>query len=309
MQKKCLVIGYGSIGKRHADVLAAMGCDVSIVSRHAPGTERYFVYRSVAEAFVSHGYDYVVIANATVNHSETLRDIVPHLSDETVCFIEKPLFASIEQFVDWGNKKAVCGYVLRSHPLLRRMKNILQGKKLYSCRACCGQYLPSWRPDTDYTKCYSAKKEEGGGVLRDLSHELDYMQMLCGTWKRVTAIGGKFSDLQISSDDQFGILFETERCPLCICQIDYLSRNVHRNIFVEYENGSLHLDFIAGKLIHNGAEESVTLERNDLFTTMHKELMNYDLTYFSNAHDAYETVKFLDAAEKAAERNLWINNL
>ena len=286
-----------------------MGCAVDVVSRHALQTEKYPVYRTIEAACAGNCYDYFVIASSTKDHAENLQQVLPYLSDEAVCFVEKPLFASSEQYIDWGEKRLAVGYVLRAHPLLRRMEEILTGKKLYSCRACCGQYLPTWRPATDYTKCYSASKADGGGVLRDLSHELDYMQMLCGPWKKVTAIGGKFSDLQISSDDQYGLLFTTERCPLCICQIDYLSRKVHRDIFVEYEGGSLHFDFIAGKLIHNDAEETVTLERNVLFRTMHSELLNYDLTYFSNAASGYDMIKFLEAAEQASERNVWIENL
>ena len=132
--------------------------------------------------------------------------------------------------------------------------------------------------------------------------------MLCGEWIRVTAIGGKFSDLQITADDQFGIHFATERCPLCICQIDYLSKNVHRDIFVEYENGSLHFDFIAGKLFHNGIEENIKLERNELFKVMHSEILNNDRTYFADAYDAFKLLKLLDAAEKASERNIWTEN-
>ena len=308
MAKNCLVIGYGSIGKRHTDVLSAMGCEVDIVSRHAAGDEKFSVFQSCEAACAAKHYDYFVIATATHEHSETLNQVLPHLSDEAVCFVEKPLFSSSGQRFDWTGKKIAVGYVLRAHPLLRRMKSLLNGKKLYSCRACCGQYLPTWRPGTDYSKCYSASKEKGGGVLRDLSHEVDYMQMLCGSWKKVAAVGGKFSDLQISSDDQYGILFETEKCPLCICQIDYLARNIHRDVFVEYEGGSLHLDFVAGKLIHNGVEETVKLERNMLFETMHSELMKYDLTYFSNIDDGYSTLKFLEAAEAASERNIWIKN-
>ena len=308
MKKQCLVIGYGSIGKRHVGVLNSMGCDVSIVSRHANKSDGYLLYHSESDAFSARHYDYVVICTETSCHAETIKKVLPHMTNDTICFVEKPLFSSPAQYVDWGNRKIVSGYVLRAHPLLRRLKNILEGKKIYSCRACCGQYLPVWRPGTNYTESYSAKKEKGGGALRDLSHELDYMQMLCGKWQRLTAIGGKFSDLEITSDDQFGILFEAERCPLCICQIDYLSRNVHRDIFVEYEGGSLRLDFISAQLIHNGTAESVQLERNDLFRTMHSELMNYDLTYFSDAHGAYDVLKFLDAAEKAAERKVWIRN-
>ena len=308
MIENCLVIGYGSIGRRHAEVLSAMGHQVTVVSKHAEKIDGCQVYNSVKDAFFVNEYGYIVIANATSDHAGTLKEVFQYITPETVCFVEKPLFASLEDHVDIENKKVVCGYVLRSHPLLRRMREILQGKKLYSCRACCGQYLPMWRPGIDYTKCYSAQKKSGGGVLRDLSHELDYMRMLCGNWKRVAAIGGKFSGLQISSDDQFGILFESERCPLCICQIDYLSKNTHRDIFVEYEGGSLHLDFIAGKLYNNGDEECIKLERNELFRIMHSELLKYDLTYFSDARDAYEILRFLSAVETASERNVWIEN-
>lgn len=308
--KECLVIGYGSIGKRHSEVLTSLGHKVSIVSKHLAGVKGSFVFRSVEEAFAQKTYDYIVIATATVDHSAVLKQVVPFLTEDAVCFVEKPLFSGLDDVIEWqGPRIKLCvGYVLRAHPLLRKIKDLTAGKKIYSCRASCGQYLPSWRPGTDYTKCYSAHKEQGGGVLRDLSHELDYMQMLCGTWESATALGGKYSDLQITSDDQFGVLFRTEKCPLCMCHIDYLSRDIHRDLFVEYEGGSLKLDFIKGSLLHNGIEERITLERNDMFKRMHTELMAYDLTYFSSAEDAYDTLKLIDAAEKTAGRDRWIKN-
>ncbi|MBR2364834.1 MAG: Gfo/Idh/MocA family oxidoreductase [Lentisphaeria bacterium] len=307
--KNCLVIGYGSIGKRHSEVLLSLGHNVSIVSRHLNSAACDLpVYCCVKDAFTANKYDYILIASSTKEHIVTLQQILPYLTETSVCFIEKPIFSSPEDWVNWGNAKICTGYVLRGHPLLRKIKDILTGKKIYSCRASCGQYLPSWRPGTDYTKCYSAYKEQGGGVLRDLSHELDYMQMLCGKWKKVTAIGGKFSDLAINSDDQYGILFSAEKCPLCMCHIDYLSRDTHRTLSVEYEGGSLKLDFLNGTLLHNGIKETVSLERNDLFKTMHSELINYDLTYFPSGKEAYEIVKLIDAAEKTAGKDIWIEN-
>ena len=132
MPKKCLVIGYGSIGKRHADVLLSMGCDVSVVSCHAQNIDNCLRYSSVSEAFSGKNYDYVIIANITSHHAETLKKILPYLEENTVCFVEKPLFSSIDQYVDISNRKVVSGYVLRAHPLLRRMKDILQKKRIYS---------------------------------------------------------------------------------------------------------------------------------------------------------------------------------
>ena len=48
---------------------------------------------------------------------------------------------------------------------------------IYSIRCDVGQYLPNWRADKNYSKSVSAKKDLGGGVLLELSHELELYQM------------------------------------------------------------------------------------------------------------------------------------
>lgn len=305
--KNVLIIGYGSIGKRHTEVLRQMGCSVSVVSRHLQ-TDEFPVYRDTDAAFRSHSFDYIVIAVPTAKHADTLTQIAPFVSAGQVLFVEKPIFASLDQTVDTKNWRIAVGYVLRAHPLLRRIKKLTDGKKLFSCRCSCGQYLPDWRPGTDYTKCYSAHRDQGGGVLRDLSHELDYLQMIAGKWTSVAAIGGKVSGLDIHSDDQFALLLTSELCPLCECHIDYLARKVHRDLQVEFEDGSLHLDFIAGTLDFNGQLESVKLERNDLFHTMHEEAMKHDLTFLASYEEAMNTMTLIEAAERAAKEKIWIRN-
>ncbi|WP_298654045.1 Gfo/Idh/MocA family oxidoreductase, partial [uncultured Proteiniphilum sp.] len=60
---------------------------------------------------------------------------------------------------------------------------------------------PDWRPNTDYKKSYSAKKEEGGGVSIDLIHEWDYLIYLFGFPQEVYNLQGKFSHLDINSED------------------------------------------------------------------------------------------------------------
>ena len=309
MKYKVLVIGYGSIGKRHVEVLKALGHDVSIVSGHLE-SNGLNIFSDVLSACNKCQFDYFIIAVSTEQHVVVLEQLKPFLSEKSIVFMEKPIFASTEQIIAFPeNIYSAVGYVLRAHPLLRTVYNILADKKLLSCRVSCGQYLPGWRPGSDYRTCYSADKTRGGGVLRDISHELDYMYMLCGKWKRLTAIGGHFSNLEISSDDQYGILFETEKCPLCICHIDYLAHDVHRDLYVEYEGGSLHLDFIAGRLLHNGQETVVELERNDLFKIMHSEIIARDDKYFKGFDEAMYILTFLEAAEHAAGGNLWIENL
>ena len=49
----------------------------------------------------------------------------------------------------------------------------------------CNSFLPNWRSNRDYRKSSSLKKVEGGGVLLELSHEIDYIRNLFGVPKHV----------------------------------------------------------------------------------------------------------------------------
>ena len=73
--------------------------------------------------------------------------------------------------------------------------------KSYFARAECGLYLPNWHPWEDYRKFAMAHKNQGEGVLLDTSHEINYLQRLFGKVKDVHGLVGKFSDLEITSDD------------------------------------------------------------------------------------------------------------
>ena len=64
---KSLIIGYGSIGRRHETVLKQLGADTAIVSRHAE-----VAYRTLEEGLEHFQPDYVVVANRTSEHLATL---------------------------------------------------------------------------------------------------------------------------------------------------------------------------------------------------------------------------------------------
>ena len=81
-------------------------------------------------------------------------------------------------------------YNLRYLPSAKKVKHIISERvlgRLTNVHIECGQYLPDWRPGTDYRLGVSAQKKLGGGALLELSHELDYLLWIFGSIRSVVA--------------------------------------------------------------------------------------------------------------------------
>lgn len=299
----CLIIGFGSIGSRHASILKAMGCEVHFVTKRK--TVEYPCYKSIEEALEKNTYDYIIVSNPTCDHGQTY-SAFRKLNVQSKVLIEKPLFSYLPPRPTEKFQNIYVAYNFRFHPIIQKVKKFLEGKKLYSVQAYAGSYLPEWRPGTDYSKCYSAIKEKGGGVIRDLSHELDYINWFTGGWKRVSAIGGKFSNLDIDSDDIFALLIESEKCPVIDIQINYLDRKAQRTFNICLENHSVKADLIEGWLEMDGEIERYEIERNLSYTLMHESMLNNDLKDICSFEEGLDIVELIEAAEASVEKGMFI---
>ena len=275
---KVLIIGYGSIGKRHEEVLSNFKNikSIDIVTKQTLKDKTTFSLLAKVENINT--YDYFVIASETNKHFEQLKYLDENILNKII-FCEKPLFETSKELTVKNNNVYI-GYVLRFHPLLQKLKYLLQEEKVLNVNVNCGQYLPTWRADTDYRNSYSAKKEEGGGVLLDLSHEIDYIQWLFGNMKEIKSYQLKISDLEIDSDDLTTFISKTEKDIIVNLSIDYISKITFRNIIVNTINNTYQLDFITNKMIQKdkqGLEQIYSftnLERNYMFEQMHKSVLN-----------------------------------
>src|SRR5574344_427604 len=171
---KVLIIGFGSIGQRHYDVLSQLSevQNIDLVTKQ--NIENIVCYINLEVIKNIEEYDYFVIASETNKHFEQLKFLEENVKNKLI-FCEKPLFQS-KKYLEIKNNRVFIGYVLRFHPLLKKLKEFVKKEKILLVNAKCGQYLPSWRPNTDYKNCYSAKKDEGGVVLLDLSLEIVLVQ-------------------------------------------------------------------------------------------------------------------------------------
>lgn len=301
---RALVIGYGSIGRRHAEVLTQIGCAVAVVSRRA--IEAPLAFRTLEAALHGHRPGYVVIANETGQHETTLAALAAAGFQGTV-LVEKPLFGAAAALPAHDFGAAFVAYNLRFHPVIGRLKALLTDATIISCAAYVGQYLPDWRPQADYRQSYSASAAQGGGVLRDLSHELDYLCWILGGWRSVAALGGHFSALEIDSDDVFALLLATPRCPVVSVQLNYLDRSAKRRIVVNTNDGTLEADLVAGTVTVNGATEHVVTERNTTYLAMHRAILAGQRDTACSLAEGLSTLHLIDSAVQAARTQQWIH--
>ena len=300
---RALVIGYGSIGSRHVEILKEMGLSVSVLTAQQGLPIKTF--HSLEDALSFDSPDYVVIANKTHAHYSTLS----HLADlgfAGAVLVEKPLFHEISTLPPRNFKGEWVGYNLRFHPFLQKLKKMVEKEPAISVHVVAGQYLPQWRPGADYQSSYSARRQEGGGVLRDLSHELDYVTWLFGPWKRITALGGHFSSLKIDSDDVFSIMMTGGNCPIVNIHINYLERVPRRELLINTAQNSIKLDLIEEVFQVNGEASQETTESNDTYRAQHEAILNQATDSLCSLEEGMDRVRLINFAEQAVEDKEWV---
>ena len=204
-------------------------------------------------------------------------------------------------------KNIFVAYQFRFHPVIQKLHAILKDEKVLSVQSYVGQYLPSWRPQKDYRKTYSAIAAEGGGVLRDLSHELDYLSWIFGSWDRLTALGGHHSHLEISSDDVYAIMLVTRRCPVVTVQLNYLDRVTRRTILINTDHYSVEADLVSGTITINKEVEKIEVGYDQTYGAMHEAALKGDHTFLCSLKEGMEVMGIIQAAEQSVKQKGWIS--
>ena len=300
--QSALIIGFGSIGARHAKLLAELGLQVAAVTRNPECG--FPVFANVEQALAQHAPQLVVVCNETSRHAASLEQLAA-CGYTGVVLVEKPLSDRPLPTRDWPFAGVFVAYNLRFHPVITALRDMLATEKIISAQIYAGHYLPDWRPGRDYRQTYSARRSAGGGVLRDLSHELDYVQMLFGSCLRVAAIGGHFSTLEIDSDDAWAVLMQLERCPLLTLQVNYLDRVPRREIIVNSDAHSYRADLIGSALWCDGIEQQFACERETTYRLQIQAVLSNDRAGLCTLGGGTRVLELINRIEDAATRATW----
>ena len=283
-----LFIGLGSIGSRHLKNVVSelterqISFSIDALRHGSPKLNGDIaehinsIYSGITE--ITKEYDAVFITNPSFLHYETLKLAVPF---SRAVFIEKPVFTKPDEDVsalklkDSGIYYVACP--LRRSPVISRLKIILGSQKVYSARAICSSYLPEWRKTKDYRDTYSAKSCMGGGVRTDLIHEMDYILNLFGIPVRVKSESGKFSALEIDSEDTASYILRYPDKVVSL-HLDYTGRKPVRELELFCEQDTIVADIIKNEIRYLKDGQVEKLAPSDI----HREEIIYFLDLIEN---------------------------
>lgn len=250
---KIVFFGLGSIGQRHAKILLSnYQCDLYAFRSGVKDEPNLLGIKEIHSCNEVKNLepDIVFITNPTYLHIETAIKCA-----EMSCklFIEKPIdkdLKGLDKLLEIVNDKKLVTYVaynLRFHPVILRLKKYIENQRPLHVRVVCTSYLPTWRPDTDYLKSYSANSSMGGGVILDLSHELDYLAYLLGSVNKIVGSFSKRGKVTVDAEDFADMLVSTDSAPANI-HINFLSQLRQRYIQVDFENLTIIGDIISAQV-------------------------------------------------------------
>lgn len=268
---KVLVIGGGSIGQRHIKNLQTIkGIKVSACTRNQALGSNLGVetFTDLNEAWRVRPA-VAIVANMTSQHMS-----VALAAAERGChlLIEKPLShttqggETLKCITNRERLVVMVGCNMRFHPALKAIKRALDERLIgtvLTAEAHCGSYLPDWRPGRDYRSCYSAHEAQGGGVILDLIHELDYLFWFFGKVQAVSAFVDKRSALEIECEDVADVLLRFRSGLVAQVHLDYVQRIPTRGCRVVGQEGTLVWDNEKGRvtLLTQSIQEQVLWEQ------------------------------------------------
>lgn len=249
---KVLVIGLGSIAQKHITALRALVPESKIYALRSD-------VLSVEVAGVSNCYtlddvprdiNFIIISNPTSLHLKTIKEVSCF---EVPLFVEKPPIDSTQHadqvlnLVESLNLLTYTAFNLRFHPVVQWLKKNIKSFRVIEVSVYCGSYLPDWRPNKDYRQVYSARKELGGGVHLDLTHEIDYLLWLFGNPVVSKSTKRKISDLDINSVDSAKYWLEYQSFTVNLT-LNYFRKDSKRLIEIVTNTTTLECDLLTNRV-------------------------------------------------------------
>ena len=250
---KTLVVGYGSIGKRHVRNLMSFNqTQVSVCSKNKEvlqlGKKGIKTFTTIEQA-LKEKHDVAIICNETSLHVKTA---IKFANKSCHIFLEKPISNSLKDVPPLikiiKNKKLITmiGCNMRFHSGIKLMRQLIDKKEIgeiISVYAENGSFMPDWHPWENYRISYASSMRLGGGVVLTQIHEIDYLYWFFGKVFEVYGLTGKLSDLEIDVEDYAVCLLKFKNKIIAEIHLDYFQKPSVRNCKIIGRKGQIRWDW------------------------------------------------------------------
>jgi CMP-N,N'-diacetyllegionaminic acid synthase len=291
---KVLIIGYGSIGQKHAKILKKFNCKIKVLTKQKKIP--YTIINNKSE-IIQYNPDYIIISNNTSKHVEYLNFLEKNFSNKIV-LTEKPISDKYKK-LKLKNNKYIVGYNLRFHPVIQFIKKEIKKKSINFISINVSTYLPEWRKNINYEISNSARKNYGGGLILELSHELDYIRWIFGNIKLFYSFNKHISNLKIDTDDILILFGEVNKKIKIIFNMNFFSRINQRSIQIDGKDFSLRGDLIKNhiEIFSNNEKKKYNWDSFKISKTYiqeHQNVFKKDFKDFCTLDEAMNTLKFIE---------------
>jgi|TARA_B110001452_G_C15197501_1_gene415636 predicted dehydrogenase len=296
---KILIIGYGSIGKKHAEIIKKnfKFVELFILSRRKIKKKGLkFIHKKQDIRKINPSY--VIISSETNKHFSDLKYLENNFKNINI-LVEKPLFEK-KRKIQIKNNKVFIGYNLRLHPLIIFLKKYIKKNQPIDIKMITNTFLPNWRKRS-YLTNYAMNKKMGGGVILDLSHEIDLASWLFGKIKINYLSYGKFSNLKVKTEDSLKLLGTIKKSNFFL-DLSYFSKNEIRKIYLDTKNNSLIIDLKENTLrINSKIKKIISKKYKTDFTylNLHKAIIfKKNLKNICTFNEGKEIINLIEKIKK-----------
>lgn len=218
---KAIVLGFGSIGKRHTKNLLKLGVDVRTVDIDE--------IDDIDTILSKDNFDFGLVCTPTNLHLEHTLKLAENGLD---FFCEKPFYSKksfeilnkIRKLIKDKSLINMVGCNLRFHPIVKSFDS----SDVNNIKVFFGYDLRKWHNDGNHLKLYSANKNMGGGVMLDVIHEFDYLYNWFGEIERVEGVCKKVSDVTNDTEDTVDAFVSFKNGVVAEVHLDYLQSEYTR---------------------------------------------------------------------------------
>jgi len=319
--KHILVYGIGNISDRHRKNLKKILPNSVIIAVSSSGRNPKKKPENCDKFFQQcpfdqlPNFDLAIIASPATFHLEHARIFI---SAGIPTFIEKPLSASSEDALELLHLQKTfktpvfVDYCLRYHEVIVKLKNIVESGllgKIFNIEINVGQYLPSWRENKNFNDSVSVSSFLGGGVLLELSHELDYCNWIFGETTLIHSSIRNLNELGIEVEEVADLFFINKKNQLISIHMDFLQKKPTRFCNLITEKGNLYCDIIGKKIeLHN--ENSIEIlysnssyDTNDMYISILKDFIESSESRNETLPTVIESLKVVELIEKIKHKN------